>query len=296
MHTDDRDTAALGAVIPERRRLLAIAYRMLGTVAEAEDAVQEAYIRWYQLSEAQRSTIDNVPGWLTRVVSNICLDVLRSARRKREQYVGPWLPEPLPSESAGSVDPADRVTLDESVGTALLLVLDSMTPAERVAFVLHDVFRVPFPEVAEIVGRTPAAVRQLASSARRRVDTARVRTSSAHVQAAVVRAFAAACEEGDLRALLTVLDPSVELRSDGGGIVRAAYRPIVGATKVARFLLGVLARQPGWRLELRAVPDGLAVALVGERAVEGVVNLQVIDGQVHDVWMMRNPQKLSRWT
>jgi RNA polymerase sigma-70 factor (ECF subfamily) len=196
---------------------------------------------------------------------------------------------------AEGIDPADRVTLDESVSTALLLVLDAMTPAERVAFVLHDVFQVPFPEVAEIVGRTPAAVRRLASSARRRVRTERGRRSAADVHALVVRAFAAACENGDLEALLAVLDPSVELRSDGGGVVRAAYNPVVGAAKVARFLLGVLARRPEWRLELRAVPDGLAVVVLGGRTVEGVVTLHVIDGRVHDVWMMRNPHKLTRW-
>jgi RNA polymerase sigma-70 factor (ECF subfamily) len=299
MSVQGQDPDALGVVIRERRRLLAIAYRLLGTVAEAEDAVQEAYVRWYQLGEGERSAIDNVPAWLTRVTSNICLDVLKSARRRREQYVGPWLPEPLPSDSAGSTDPADRVTLDESVSTALLLVLESMTPAERVAFVLHDVFKVPFPEVAEIVGRTPAAVRQLATSARRRVDTTRARRSSSDVHASVVRAFAAACEKGDLQELLAVLDPTVELRSDGGGIVRAAYRPVVGATKAARFLLGVLAKRPEWRLELRTVPEGLAVVLLddapGRGAVESVITVQVIDGRIHDIWMMRNPLKLSRW-
>lgn len=295
MSTHDHEPDALGVVIRERRRLVAVAYRLLGTLAEAEDAVQETYTRWYQLSEVERSAIGNVQGWLTRVTSNICLDVLKSARRKREQYVGPWLPEPLPNESAGSVDP-DRTTLDESVSTALLIVLDSMTPAERVAFVLHDVFGVPFPEVADVVGRTPAAVRQLASSARRRVDTARARTPPADVHASVVRAFAAACETGDLQALLTVLDPSVELRSDGGGVVRAAHNPIYGAAKVARFLLGVLSKRPGRRIELRAAAGGLAVVFMSERTVESVLTLQVIDGRVHDVWMMRNPQKLSRWT
>jgi RNA polymerase sigma-70 factor (ECF subfamily) len=295
MSTHDHDSDALEVVMRERRRLLGIAYRLLGTLAEAEDAVQETYTRWYQLSDAERSAIENVPAWLTRVTSNICLDVLKSARRRREQYVGPWLPEPLPSAAADGSDPADRVTLDESVSTALLLVLDSMTPAERVAFVLHDVFQVPFPEVAEIVGRTPAAVRKLASSARRRVSTERGRRSAADVHASVVRAFAAACENGDLGALLAVLDPSAELRSDGGGVVRAAPRPVVGAAKVARFMLGMLRKSPDWSVELRTVPDGLAVVIMGDRTVESVITLRVIDGRVHDVWMMRNPHKLSRW-
>jgi RNA polymerase sigma-70 factor (ECF subfamily) len=295
MTTHDHDSDALEVVMRERRRLLGIAYRLLGTLAEAEDAVQETYTRWYQLSDAERSAVENVPAWLTRVTSNICLDVLKSARRRREQYVGPWLPEPLPSEAADDADPADRVTLDESVSTALLLVLDSMTPAERVAFVLHDVFQVPFPEVAEIVGRTPAAVRKLASSARRRVSTERGRRSATDVHASVVRAFAAACENGDLEALLAVLDPSVELRSDGGGVVRAAPRPVVGAAKVARFMLGMLRKSPDWSVQLRTVPDGLAVVIRGDRTVESVITLHVIDGRVRDVWMMRNPHKLSRW-
>jgi RNA polymerase sigma-70 factor (ECF subfamily) len=295
MTTHDHGSDALEVVMRERRRLLGIAYRLLGTLAEAEDAVQETYTRWYQLSDAERSAVENVPAWLTRVTSNICLDVLKSARRRREQYVGPWLPEPLPSEAADDADPADRVTLDESVSTALLLVLDSMTPAERVAFVLHDVFQVPFPEVAEIVGRTPAAVRKLASSARRRVSTERGRRSATDVHASVVRAFAAACENGDLEALLAVLDPSVELRSDGGGVVRAAPRPVVGAAKVARFMLGMLRKSPDWSVQLRTVPDGLAVVIRGDRTVESVITLHVIDGRVRDVWMMRNPHKLSRW-
>ena len=166
----------LDAVMVERRRLIALAYRMLGTLEEAEDAVQETYLRWYRLTEEERAGIGNPQGWLTRVGSRVCLDVLKSARTRREQYVGEWLPEPVPAGLLGddsAPDPVDRVTLDDTVSTALLVVLDTMTPAERVAFVLHDVFALPFPEIAEIVGRSPAAVRQLATSARRRVaDTA----------------------------------------------------------------------------------------------------------------------------
>lgn len=282
-------------LIGERRRLVALAYRMLGTMADAEDAVQETYIRWYRLSEEERARIANVQGWLTRVASHVCLDVLKSARVRREQYVGPWLPEPLPGEDAATADPADRVSLDQSVSTALLVVLDGMTPAERVAFVLHDVFGVPFPEIAEVVGRSPAAVRQLASSARRRVHAARERTAPAAEHAAVVRAFAAACADGDLDALLRVLDPSVELRSDGGGLVKAAPNPIFGAAKVARFLFGVFDRVPQWRVRLRATADGLGVAFEREGRVEGVVNLRVTGGRIADVWIVLNPEKLSRW-
>src|ERR1700742_2434564 len=164
----------------ERRQLVNLAYRLLGSLAEAEDAVQETYARWYALTREQQDAIE-VPGaWLTTVASRICLDLLGSARARRERYVGEWIPEPLPEPGewgtgrpgAAAAAPADRVTLDESVTMAFLVVLDSMTPAQRVALILHDVFRYPFAEVAAITGRTPAACRQLASSARRRIGAA----------------------------------------------------------------------------------------------------------------------------
>jgi len=163
----------LSAIMSERRQLINLAYRLLGSLSEAEDAVQEAYARWYAMSRPQQDAIDSPGAWLTTVTSRICLDVLGSARARRERYVGEWIPEPLPTpgewptaSTAATADPADRITLDESVSMAFMVVLESMTPAERVAFVLHDVFRYSFAEVAEIVGRTPAACRQLASSAR----------------------------------------------------------------------------------------------------------------------------------
>src|ERR1700733_14803628 len=172
---DGAGDPGLSAVISERRHLISLAYRLLGSLAEAEDAVQETYARWYGLSREQQEAIESPGAWLTTVASRVCLDVLGSARARRERYVGEWVPEPLPEPGewpgAAPVDPADRVTLDESVSMAFLVVLESMTPAERVAFVLHDVFRYSFAEVADIVGRTPAACRQLASSARRRLST-----------------------------------------------------------------------------------------------------------------------------
>jgi RNA polymerase sigma-70 factor (ECF subfamily) len=167
-------TPGLSAIMNERRQLINLAYRMLGSLADAEDVVQETYARWYAMSVQEREAIESPGAWLTKVASRVCLDLLGSARARRESYVGQWIPEPVPNGREwvtgrpSDGDPAEQVTLDESITMAFLVVLDAMTPAERVAFVLHDVFRYPFAEVAEIVGRTPAACRQLATSARRR--------------------------------------------------------------------------------------------------------------------------------
>jgi RNA polymerase sigma factor (sigma-70 family) len=289
----------LDAVMAERRRLIALAYRLLGTLEEAEDAVQETYLRWYRLTAEERAAIDNPQAWLTRVASRVCLDVLKSARARREQYVGEWLPEPVPAGllagGLGPVDPADRVTLDDTVSTALLVVLDAMTPAERVAFVLHDVFGLPFPEIADVVGRSPAAVRQLATSARRRVADQRGMLDRPPEHDAVVRAFVAAAAGGDLGALTGLLDPSVTLRSDGGGVVKAAINPVSGSSKVARFLLGVLRKQSTWTVAEGRTADGLGLTFVDGRDVRAVVNLRVVGGLVTDVWMVVNPGKLTGW-
>jgi len=285
-------------VLGERRHLLSLAFRMLGTVAEAEDAVQETYIRWYRMTQAQRDAVEVPRAWLTRVAGRVCLDVLGSARVRRERYVGPWLPEPVPVSAFADPardDPADRVTLDDSVSSALLVVLESMTPAERVAFVLHDVFAVPFAEIAEIVGRTPAACRQLAGSARRRVHGARATKVARAAHDATVRAFAAAARAGDLAGLVAVLDPGVVLRSDGGGIVTAARNPVVGADKVARFLLGALERNPAADVVDQETPDGLGFVLWVEGRVTGVVTLDVGGAVVTDVRMVLNPEKLTFW-
>jgi RNA polymerase sigma factor (sigma-70 family) len=187
----------LAAIMNERRRLINLAYRLLGSLADAEDAVQEAYARWYAMSRQQQEAIASPGAWLTTVASRICLDLLGSARARRERYVGEWIPEPLPDPAewpggrpgGAASDPADRVTLDESVSMAFLVVLDSMTPAERVALILHDVFGYPFADVAGVTGRTPAACRQLASAARRRVRASRPPAAPAARQASLVRDF-----------------------------------------------------------------------------------------------------------
>lgn len=293
---DELDSEVLG----ERRHLMSLAFRMLGTVAEAEDAVQETYVRWYRMSDAEREAIDVPRAWLTRAASRVCLNVLASARMRRERYIGPWLPEPVPSSvfaepSQAAIDPVDRVTLDESVSTALLVVLEAMTPAERVAFVLHDVFAMPFDEIATIVGRNAAACRQLATSARRRVQesTSRQVPRAEHDQ--VVHAFSAAARNGDLAGLIAVLDPDVVLHSDGGGIVTAARNPVFGADKVARFLFGALTKNPDAEVLDQQTSDGLGFALWEEGRIIGVVTLEVINGLIANVRMVLNPNKLSMW-
>ncbi len=283
----------------ERSGLMALAYRMLGTIADAEDAVQETYVRWYRMPEGERAAIDNPAAWLTRVASRVCLDVLGSARVRREQYVGEWLPEPVPTASpmaaAAPPDPLDRVTLDDSVSTALLIVLEALTPAQRVVFVLHDVFGMPFDEVAETVGRTPAACRQLATAARRHVRDGRARRASRALHDQLVAAFADACATGDLDALTTVLAPDVELRSDGGGKVSAARRPVRGADDVGRFLLGLIRQRPEATMSPIQTADGLGFIVHDAGIVEAVITVGVADAAVTDVWIMRNPDKLTAW-
>ncbi|WP_409329212.1 RNA polymerase sigma factor SigJ [Trujillonella humicola] len=283
----------------DRRHLLGVAYRMLGSVADAEDAVQETLARWYRLPEADRAEVAVPRAWLTRVVGRVCLDVLGSARARRERYVGEWLPEPVPADFAAprdpAADPAERAALSESVGLALLVVLDSLPPAERVVLVLHDVFAVPFDEVAAAVGRSPAACRQLAVAARRRVAAARPRPAGRSRHDAVTRAFAAACAGGDLTALVAVLDPDVTLRSDGGGVVSAARHPVRGADRVARFLLGVLAKDPDGRVEEVRTGDGLAYLVRAGERPRALLSLGTDGDRATDVWIVMNPAKLGCW-
>jgi RNA polymerase sigma-70 factor (ECF subfamily) len=286
----------------ERRHLINVAYRLLGSLVEAEDAVQEAYVRWYAMTPQQQDAIASPGAWLTTVTSRICLDLLGSARARRERYVGEWIPEPLPDQSEwvsarpGAPDPADRVTLDESVSMAFLVVLESMTPAERVAFVLHDVFGYSFAEVGEIVGRTPAACRQLASSARHRVHAAQPPAAPTARQAAIVRDFKQAWEALDMDALIGLLDPDVTMVGDGGGLVTAALQPIEGVEQVVRYaidlapvLAGVsfLERTVNGQPGLVAQQDGVTVA---------VLAFDIADDKIKHIWGVRNPDKLRPWT
>jgi RNA polymerase sigma-70 factor (ECF subfamily) len=226
---DDHDWLAQQFEI-HRTRMRAVAYRMLGSLSEADDAVQEA---WLHLSRSDTSGIHNLGSWLTTVVARICLDMLRSRTSRREEPLGAHVPDPIVSR-ADALDPEKEALLADSVGLALLIVLNTLSPAERLAFVLHDIFGVPFDEIAPLVGRTPSAARQLASRARRRVRGATtVPDADLNRQRAVVDAFLAAARGGDLGALLAVLDPQVVLRADRGGVVAGVSREVRGAQAVA---------------------------------------------------------------
>ncbi|GAA4201075.1 RNA polymerase sigma factor SigJ [Microbispora amethystogenes] len=304
---DDHDDGVIDSVTGRgagfealRPRLLGVAYGLLGSLDEAEDVVQDAWLRLRRHQEEGGAEIEDVTGWLVVTVSRLALDVLRSARHRREEYVGPWLPEPvLTGPVTGGViatGPAERVTLDESISMAMLVVLESLSPAERTAFVLHDVFGLTFAEVGEAVGRSPAACRQLAARARAHVASRAPRFDvdpSAHRR--VVDAFARACLGDDVGALLALLDPEVVLRSDGGGVVRAARRPVLGAAKVARLLMGL--RRFGRFEIVRASVNGRPGLLrYREGRLATVIGLTVADGRITTVDMVLNPEKLARLT
>ncbi|RSN55229.1 RNA polymerase subunit sigma-24 [Amycolatopsis sp. WAC 04182] len=292
---------ALKAIVSERRQLIGLAYRLVGSLSEAEDVVQETYTRWYALSPAQREAIESPGAWLTTVAGRICLDLLGSARARRERYVGEWLPEPLPGHVEWTTlrpptgDPADRITLDESINMAFLVVLESLTPAERVAFVLHDVFRFPFAEVAEIVGRTPAACRQLATSARRRIRATRLVPAPIARQADLVKEFKKAWEAKDIEALIGLLDPDVKAASDGGGVVRAALHPFEGRENVASYLISLAHLTSGLDLVEREVNGRPGLVLQQAGQTVAVFAFHVAEDRIQRIWGMRNPEKLRPW-
>ncbi len=287
---------------PHRQRLLALAYRMLGSMADAEDAVQETYLRWHA---AHRENVREPRAFLMTMTARICLDLLTSARARREEYVGPWLPEPVVDTAA--LAPDRRTELAEDLSIALLLILEQLSPLERAAFLLHDVFDFSFSEVATALDRSEAACRQLASRARAHVRAARARgttaraTSSGPVQTKherLMSAFAAACASGDLEALTQMLASDVRIVTDGGGKVRSAREVIEGATQAARFLVEVTRARPGawWRDDFTvryARINGLPGVIVD--APEGAVQTTAfeIDGAViRALYVVRNPDKL----
>ncbi|RLQ86564.1 RNA polymerase sigma factor SigJ [Mycetocola zhadangensis] len=287
----------------EYRRLFGVAYRILGSVHDAEDAVQEGFERWQRLTADERDAIREPMGWLTRVVSRICLDELKSARSRRENYVGIWLPEPLLGEAVSvtlpvtSVDPHDSVSLDESISLALLVAMEQLTPPERVSLILHDVFGMPFGEIGEIVGRTADACRQLATSARRNVRSRPRFDVNGSERDAVVGAFARACMDGNLEALAAVLDPEVISRADGGEHIHAARKALRGANAVAVYLLGVLGQQRNRGAavvpSLEPVNGRTGIVLREGRSIVAVVDLAVADGAVREIALVVNPEKID---
>ena len=302
---DGRPDPGLSAIMSERRQLINLTYRLLGSLAEAEDAVQETYARWYAMSREQQDAIESPGAWLTTVASRICLNLLGSARARRETYVGEWIPEPLPGPTdwvtgpsgGATIDPVDRVTLDESVNMAFLVVLESMTPAERVAFILHDVFRYSFTEVAEIVGRTPAACRQLASSARRRIRASQPPATPTAQQAGIIRAFKQAWEAKDIDALIGLLDPGATAIADGGGLATTFLRPIEGSEQIARAWVEIANRAPSNSTFLERTVNGQPGLVAQQDGVTVTVfAFNVVGDRIKHIWAVRNPEKLRPWT
>ena len=271
-----------------RAHLEAVAYRMLGSLSEAEDAVQES---WFRLNRSEASEVENMRGWLTTVVARVCLDMLRARRARREDLVGSELPEPIVTLPANG--PEDETLLADSVGLALLVVLDTLTPAERLAFVLHDMFGMPFEEIAPIVERSPAATRQLASRARRRVRGATpVADPDLRRQREVIEAFLAAARNGDFEALIEVLDPDVVFRADRGRIVVAGASPVtIGAAAVAE---QVLARAPRFASFARpAVVNGSAglIVIPRDRPI-AVIGFTIAKDRIVEIDLVADPGKL----
>ncbi len=300
-----RADPGLSVIMSERRQLINVAYRLLGSLADAEDTVQETYARWYAMSRQQQDAIESPGGWLTTVASRICLDLLGSARARRERYVGEWIPEPLPEPAewpsgrpgGATADPADRVTLDESVNMAFLVVLESMTPAERVAFILHDVFGYSFAEVAPITGRTPAACRQLASSARRRLRASQPPPAPTAQQAGLVRNFKQAWEAKDIGALIGLLDPGATVIADGGGRAAATLHPIQGSEQIARYLADLAGRTPSNVTFLERTVNGQPGLVAQQDGVTVTVfAFHVAGDRITHIWAVRNPDKLRPWT
>src|SRR5262249_35278260 len=286
---DDHDWLA-GRFEAHRTRMRALAYRMLGELSEADDAVQEA---WLRLSRAEMSDVENLGGYRTTVVARICLNMLHARKSRREEPLSVHMPEPIVSR-ADALDPEHQALLADSVGLALLIVLDTLAPVERVAFVLHDIFGVPFSEIAPIVGRKASAARQLASRARRRVQRAAIAPDvDLSGQRAVVDAFLAAAHGGDFEALLALLDPDVVLRADRGGVRVGAWREVRGARAVAEQALSFSRLAQVVQPALVNGAAGLVSRLPGGRPV-AVMGFTVMRGQVGGIGMLTNPARLRQ--
>jgi len=283
------DAAAVFA--EQRPKLFGVAYRMLGSVADAEDVIQETFLRWQEVADGG-TAIDSPSAYLTTMVSRRCLDELRSARRRREQYVGEWLPEPLLEDDR--LDPAATTELADSLSTAFLVVLEALSPGERAAFLLHDVFGYEYPELARILDRGEPACRQLVARARRRVAERRPRFDvSPEVHARLLAEFMHATTAGDVDGLVSLLAEDAVLHTDGGGVVLAARNPIRGADRIVRWFFGVTAKAPaGFVVEPGAVNGLPGLVMRVDGAIYGVMSLDVRDGKIQNVYIQINPAKL----
>ncbi|HEY0700783.1 MAG TPA: RNA polymerase sigma-70 factor [Micromonospora sp.] len=287
--TDDATDPATETFVAHRNLLFTVAYEILGSAADAEDVLQETWLRWVKVDLGQ---VRDQRAYLVRITTRQSLNRLRDMRRRKEAYVGPWLPEPLLT----APDVAEDVELAESVSMALMLVLETLSPTERAVFVLREAFGVDYDEIAAAVDKSPAAVRQIAHRARQHVDARRPRevVSPSETRAAL-ESFRRALETGDLQGLLDVLAPDVVLVSDGGGVKQAARRPITGAEKVARFMVGGSGKAEGTLTSAPTVVNGnpaLVVRLDDE--IDGVLAIRVEDARITGLYYVRNPEKLTR--
>jgi RNA polymerase sigma-70 factor (ECF subfamily) len=262
---------------------------MLGSAADAEDVLQETWLRW---ADVVLDEVRDPRAYLVRITTRLSLNRIRSLSRRRETYVGPWLPEPLLT----SPDVAEDVELADSVSTAMLLVLETLTPTERAVFVLREVFDLPYDEIADAVDKSPAAVRQIAHRARSHVESRRPRETVGRLERdAVIERFMAAVATGDLQSLMDVLAPDVVLITDGGGVKQAALRPIQGADKVVRWMVGVLSRDGGTpSAEPTTVNGGIGLRLMLDDELDTIATMRIDAGKVTGLYFVRNPHKLER--
>ena len=274
--------------VTHRSLLFTVAYEMLGSAADAEDVVQETWLRWADVDQAE---VREPRAYLVRIVTRQALNLLRTLSRRREEYVGEWLPEPLLT----SPDVAEDVELAESVSIAMLTVLETLEPTERVVFVLREVFDTPYDEIAETVGKTPTAVRQIAHRARQHVTARRPRTQvDRAVQEQVLARFTEATRTGEISALLEVLAPDVVMLTDGGGVAAAIRRPVEGAEKVAAVLRGLGRFAPDFVATVAQVNGGPALVVDVPGDVPTVITATIVDGRITRLYAIRNPHKLGR--
>jgi RNA polymerase sigma-70 factor (TIGR02957 family) len=274
-----------------RPHLMGVAYRMLGSVSDAEDVVQEAWLRW---SRTDPAAVKSPEAFLTTVVARLAVDHLRHLRSLRQAYIGPWLPEPVRSEADPSEDPEHAVELADSLSMAFLVVLETLSPLERAAFVLREVFERPYAEVAATIGRTESAARQLVHRARARVAEGHARYQADRAtHAQVVQQFLEACQGADVSALMEVLAPDVLVVGDGGGLAQSPRRPVFGRDKVARLMAGIATRAHDASLTLEVFNGSVGIVARRDGVPIGAVALASREGLVHTVHLLANPQKLS---